>query len=184
MAGLGNPGPMYQGNRHNLGWWVVDRLAYDWEFGSFGTDGHALVSRGAVDGVQVLLLKPTTYMNRSGAAILPLVVRERIDVATDLLVVVDDAALPLARVRFRAQGSAGGHNGLASVASVLGTPRYPRLRIGVGVPPEGCRLKDWVLSDMAAVDEDRIVTLLPELTGAIGLWVREGIGAAMNEYNR
>lgn len=184
VAGLGNPGPTYQGNRHNLGWWVVDRLAYDWGFGSFETDGRALVSRGEVDGAEVLLLKPTTYMNLSGAGILPLVVRERIEVTTDLLVVVDDAALPVGRVRFRARGRAGGHNGLASVASVLGTARYPRLRIGVGVPPEGCRLKEWVLSDMAAEDEDRIVTLLPVLTGAVALWVRQGTGAAMNEYNR
>ena len=184
VAGLGNPGSAYEGNRHNVGWWVVDRLAYDWRFGGFELHAHALVSRGEVEGANVLLLKPITYMNLSGAAIRPVVERKRLDVSRDLLVVVDDAALPVGRVRFRAGGSAGGHNGLASVASVLGTTEYPRLRLGVGVPPEGYRLKDWVLSDMAAEDEDEIVALLPALTGAIGLWIRDGIEAAMNQFNR
>ena len=78
----------------------------------------------------------------------------------------------------------GATTGLASVASGLGTTEYPRLRLGVGVPPEGYRLKDWVLSDMAAEDEDEIVALLPALTGAIGLWIRDGIEAAMNQFNR
>ena len=184
VAGLGNPGPAYEGNRHNVGWWVVDRLACDWGFGGFRAGGRALVSRGVVEGARVLLLKPTTYMNLSGAAIRPLVERECLDVSSDLLVVVDDAALPLGRVRFRAKGSAGSHNGLASVAAVLGTTEYPRLRLGVGVPPDGVRLRDWVLSDMGAEDEDEIVALLPSLTGAIALWVREGIEGAMNQFNR
>ena len=184
VAGLGNPGPAYEGNRHNVGWWVVDRLAYDWGFGGFEVGARGLVSRGEVEGAGVLLVKPTTYMNLSGAALRPVVERERLDVSRDLLVVVDDAALPVGRVRFRAKGSAGGHNGLASVAALLGTTEYPRLRLGVGVPPEGYRLRDWVLSDMGAEDEDEIVALLPVLTGAIALWVRDGIEAAMNQFNR
>lgn len=184
VAGLGNPGPAYDANRHNVGWWVVDRLASDWRFGGFEAKGAALVSRGAVERVDVLLLKPTTYMNRSGAALRPFLDREGFDVSRDLLTVVDDAALEVGRVRFRARGSAGGHNGLASVEAALGTTEYPRLRLGVGQPPPGSRLRDWVLSDMDVEDEDAIVALLPSLTEAIGVWVREGIEAAMNRFNR
>ena len=184
VAGLGNPGPEYDATRHNVGWWVLDRLAYEWDFGAFERVETALVSQGILDGIEVLLVKPRTYMNRSGAALRPFVGREGFDLSKDLLVVVDDAALEVGRVRFRPEGGSGGHNGLRSVVTALGTAEFPRLRVGVGHPPAKGELVDWVLSDMDEDDEDAIVALLPSLTEAIGLWVREGMEPAMNQFNR
>lgn len=182
--GLGNPGPRYDDTRHNVGWWVVDRLAYDRDFGPFEREGPSLASQGSVDGRTVRLIKPSTYMNRSGAALSTLRHLEEFDVSTDLLVVVDDATLEVGRVRFRPSGGPGGHNGLRSVEEALGTDAYPRLRIGVGRPPEGEDWSDWVLSSMPPEDEEAVVELLPELSEAICLWVAEGTESAMNRYNR
>ena len=182
VLGLGNPGPEYDATRHNVGWWVLDRLAYDWDFGPFVRDGKALVSEGDVGEIPVRLMKPTAYMNRSGLAMRPLRALEDFDVSTDLLVVVDDAALDVGRLRFRPEGGAGGHNGLKSVSGALQSNAYNRFRIGQ--KPEGEDLSDWVLSGMPEEDEDMVVGLLPELTEAIEAWLGEGVEAAMNRFNR
>ena len=150
VAGLGNPGPTYQGNRHNLGWWVVDRLAYDWGFGSFETDGRALVSRGEVDGAEVLLLKPTTYMNLSGAGILPLVVRERIEVTTDLLVVVDDAALPVRAGAFSWAGEGGG-----TQRACIGRVRSGHRTVSPAPHRRGCAARGMPLEGVGALRHGR-----------------------------
>lgn len=184
IAGLGNPGAEYDETRHNVGWWVMDRLAHDWGFGPFRKERRALVNSGIVGEHRVALVKPTTYMNRSGAALAELRGEEGFDLASDLLVVVDDASLDVAQVRFRTSGSAGGHNGLKSVEAALGTRDYPRLRIGVGRCPPGMDLADWVLSPMPPEDEDRVVELLPGLTEAVKVWLDEGTEAAMNRFNR
>jgi peptidyl-tRNA hydrolase, PTH1 family len=184
VVGLGNPGPRYDATRHNVGWWAADRLAYDWGLGTFEQEGPALVTGGVVDATEVLLLKPTTYMNRSGMALRPFLGREGFHVSRDLLVLVDDASLDVGRVRLRPGGSAGGHKGLRSVQEVLGHTDYARLRIGVGRPPEGGDLVEWVLSAMDDEDEERVLELLPELTEAVRVWVAEGIEPAMNRINR
>ena len=183
MAGLGNPGPRYDETRHNVGWWAVDRLAYDWGFGSFRKEGPALVSSGSVRGEALVLVKPTTYMNRSGGALAGLLEPD-LDPSRDLLVVVDDAALEVGRARLRPSGSAGGHNGLRSVTAALGTQDFARLRIGVGTPPPGEDMVEWVLSPMPPEDEDVVVGLLPELAPGVEVWVAEGAVAAMNRLNR
>ncbi len=182
--GLGNPGPEYDSTRHNVGWWVVDRLAYDWDFGPFVREGKAFESEGRVGEATVLLMKPATYMNRSGLATRRLRDLGDFDASTDLLVVVDDAALDVGRVRFRPGGGAGGHNGLRSVSGALRSDEYGRLRIGVGRKPEGWELSDWVLSPMPEEDEEVVVGLLPGLTEAVEVWIREGVEAAMNRFNR
>ncbi|MDH3205317.1 MAG: aminoacyl-tRNA hydrolase [Gemmatimonadota bacterium] len=184
IVGLGNPGPQYDATRHNVGWWVADRLAYDWGFDSFRRDGPALVTEGTVDGTVVRLLKPTTYMNRSGLALRPLIPMEDFDASEDLLIVVDDASLDVGRVRFRPEGGPGGHNGLKSVAGALQSNEYARLRIGVGKKPDGADLSDWVLAPMPVEDEDVVVELLPDLTKAVEAWVAEGVEPAMNRFNR
>ncbi len=184
VMGLGNPGPEYDATRHNVGWWVVDRLAYDWEFGPFQRDGRAFSTEGTVGETEVRLMKPATYMNRSGLAVRALRYEENFDPIEDLLVVVDDATLDVGRVRFRPEGGAGGHNGLKSISGALQSHRYPRMRIGVGVKPEGEDLSDWVLSPMPEEDEEIVVGLLPELTEAVEVWVGEGTEAAMNRFNR
>ncbi len=162
----------------------MDRLAYDWNFGAFETEGSAQVARGRREGEDVALLKPMTFMNRSGAALHPYVGQEGFDVSRDLLVIVDDAALDVGRLRFRPRGSDGGHNGLRSVRAALGSQSFPRLRIGVGQPPAGEDLVSWVLSPMDEEDEDRVLELLASLSDAVDLWVREGTESAMNEFNR
>jgi PTH1 family peptidyl-tRNA hydrolase len=184
VVGLGNPGLEHDAARHNVGWWVVDRLAYDWGFDLFRREGRAFVTEGTVGETQVRLMKPTTYMNRSGLSLRPLRSLESFEVAEDLLIVVDDAALDVGRVRFRPDGGAGGHNGLKSIAGALQSNDYARLRIGVGLKPDGADLADWVLSEMLEQDEDIVVALLPELTGAVELWINEGSEAAMNSFNR
>jgi PTH1 family peptidyl-tRNA hydrolase len=184
VAGLGNPGPEYDQTRHNVGWWTVDRLAYDWGIGPFTREPKALVASGKVHGRSVVLVKPTAFMNRSGPALVPFLVAPDIVPERDLLVVVDDAALDVGRVRLRPSGSPGGHNGLASVTQALGTEQFSRLRIGVGKPPAGESLVEWVLSAMPDEDEDVVVSLLPTLTQGVEVWMEEGAEAAMNRINR
>ena len=184
VVGLGNPGSEYDDTRHNVGWWMVDRLAYDWEFDPFRRDRRSLVTEGEVDGADVRLMKPTTFMNRSGLAMRSLQEMDSFDVSRDLLVIVDDATLAVGRVRFRPEGGAGGHNGLKSISGALQSNDYARLRIGVGQKPPEEKLADWVLSPMPAEDEAVVVRLLPELTRAVEVWLSEGVEAAMNRFNR
>src|SRR5690606_7744390 len=129
-------------------------------------------------------LKPWTFMNRSGLAMADLGTAQGFDVGRDLLVVVDDVALDVGRIRFRPGGSAGGHNGLKSIEAALGTRDYPRLRIGVGKPPPGHDLAAWVLSPLPPEEEQRILDLLPLLTEAVEVWAHDGIEAAMSRFNR
>lgn len=184
VAGLGNPGPEYDATRHNVGWWVVDRFAYDNDFGAFERGRSALEASGEVDGRRITLLKPRTYMNRSGAAVANLWRIDGFEVERDLLVVTDDATLPVGKVRFRRSGGAGGHNGLKSVSAALGTQKYARLRLGVGIAPAGVDMADWVLSPVSEEDEDALTGLLPELSRAVGVWAQEGVDVAMNRFNR
>ena len=184
VVGLGNPGPEYDGTRHNVGWWVLDRFAYDHDFDLFSRRAKRLETSQEVGGRNILLVKPRTYMNRSGLALTTLWRIGGFKVETDLLVVTDDANLDVGRVRFRPEGGAGGHNGLKSVSGVLGTTGYARLRVGVGIAPAGSDLSDWVLSPMPEEDEDRIVELLPELSEAVGVWAEDGVGIAMDRFNR
>lgn len=184
VCGLGNPGPEYARTRHNLGWWVLDRVAEDWRLEPFRPFAAASIAAGTIGGTEVLLVKPMTYVNRSGDALRPLVAAEGFAVQRDLLVVVDDVALAPGRVRFRPGGSSGGHNGLKSVEAVLGTREYARLRVGVGAPPPGVTLADHVLSAFPPEEEERIIQLLPELSEAVGVWVQDGVEQAARRFNR
>jgi len=171
VVGLGNPGREYENTRHNVGWWVVDHLADVWRFPPWRAVPDARATDGTLEGHKVRLLEPLTFMNRSGDALSPYAHRPFWAAANDLLVVVDDVALPLGAWRFRAKGSAGGHNGLKSIEHALGTPAYARLRIGVGraeaVPQE--TLRDFVLGEFTA-DE---ATVVRQLRSALELAARE-----------
>jgi len=135
------------------------------------------------DGTSVVILKPQTYMNRSGTALGPLLATPDFDPARDLLVVVDEAALPLGRFRFRADGSAGGHNGLKSVQGALGNQAWARLRIGVGLKPDSMDLADHVLDPFPADEWETLTALVPALVEATDCWTRSGIDEAMNRFN-
>ncbi len=133
----------------------------------------------------VVIVKPRTYMNRSGTALAPLFALSGFDISRDMLVVVDDYALPLGTFRLRARGSAGGHNGLRSIEDALGTQEYCRLRIGVGpLPAEDIDPADFVLSNLRKEEVESLAKLLPDISEAVECWITAGIEAAMNRFNR
>lgn len=184
--GLGNPGSEYAATRHNAGFLLADAVTDAWAFPPFKRPWlwRARVCRGVVADQWVTVVKPQTYMNRSGTALGPLLKDPDFDPATDLLILVDDIALPTGTYRLRSRGSAGGHNGLRSVAGRLQSEEYARLRIGVGPRPDDLDGSEYLLSDFDADQRQTLDQLLPEMTEAVECWIREGIDAAMNRFNR
>lgn len=183
IVGLGNPGRRYDGTRHNIGFDVVDDLARrhraEWEAAPRGID--ALVARWRL--ADTVVVKPLTFMNLSGQAIVGLLQFYKIDPA-GLLVVVDDVNLELGRLRIRSRGSAGGHNGLKSVIAALGSEEFARLRIGVGRGDGRRDLADHVLAKFEAEERPIVAETVSRTTDAVELFVAEGIGPVMNRYNR
>ena len=188
ILGLGNPGRQYEATRHNVGWWVLDHLADVWHFDGWKRDGEALVSNATVGGHRVRMIKPLTYMNLSGAVLKNYLRRPFWAAGKDLLVIVDDVALPVGRYRIRARGSAGGHNGLRSIEGALGNQEYARLRIGVGPSEERKNvydgLKNFVLAPFARDEREDILSLIPRIESAVETWLREGVDRAMNAHNK
>lgn len=184
LLALGNPGDKYRDTRHNAGWWFADHLVKRWAFGSFQvTDGIA-TTQGKVGDVAVLIAKPLTFMNLSGRALRPLVAGRSVSPESDLLVLVDDVSLPPGSFRLRAQGSAGGHNGLSSIERSLGSRSYARMRIGVGAPPSSeIDLAEWVLATPRDHEEQLVLESFDQMATAVKLWVAEGVDTAMNEFN-
>jgi peptidyl-tRNA hydrolase, PTH1 family len=184
-VGLGNPGPEYDETRHNAGFRLADHLAARWRLGAFGRGERARQVAGTVDGRPVVVLKPQTYMNRSGAALAPLRALPDFDPAADLLVLVDDVALPVGRFRLRGAGSAGGHNGLKSIEGALQRQDYARLRIGVGPVPAGLtELADFVLGPFEPEEWRTVGDLLDPMSEAVECWLADGIERAMSRFNR
>jgi PTH1 family peptidyl-tRNA hydrolase len=187
IVGLGNPGRQYERTRHNVGWWVVEHLADVWHLGGWRERSQVREASGRVGNFQIRLLEPLTYMNLSGKVLIPYLRRPFWSPVTDLLVIVDDIALPVGRYRLRAQGSAGGHNGLKSIEQTIGNRDYPRLRIGIK-PAQEERvvgdLADFVLSPFGVAERREILEMMPRFTDAVEIWMREGIEAAMNAHNR
>ncbi|MBX5467074.1 MAG: aminoacyl-tRNA hydrolase [Firmicutes bacterium] len=180
VVGLGNPGPRYAHTRHNLGFLTVDRLAQ-----AAGTTFSPSRFEALVAPWQsgVTLMKPTTFMNRSGTAVAAWVRWYRLNPA-EVLVVADDLDLPFGRLRLRPAGSAGGHNGLASVLAELGTEAVPRLRIGIGRPPAALGAVAWVLGPFGKEEASRLPTVLEAACAAVTCVVQEGLEVAMNRFNR
>ncbi len=182
VIGLGNPGDKYQNTRHNVGFQVLDELARRWSYERGRRRFNGRMADGSIREERVLLLKPETYMNLSGRS-----VREAstfLKLATaDLLVVVDDLALPLGRLRLRPRGSAGGHNGLTSVIQELGTEDFARLRIGIG-HASGERMVGHVLGAFTADEQPIIGQGLRTAADAVECWITEGPDAAMTRFNR
>ena len=180
IAGLGNPGPDYLFTRHNVGFLVLDAWA-DEENERFRDEPGRYSHLASLDSGE-RLVKPMTYMNESGKAIAAWLDWLKLTVK-DLLVVVDDVALPLGQVRLRPEGSSGGHNGLKSIESQLGTDRYARLRCGVDAVPPGWALERWVLSRFQPAEEDALGRMIRTARMAIECCQREGIAVAMNRFN-
>jgi PTH1 family peptidyl-tRNA hydrolase len=181
VVGLGNPGQRYEKTRHNVGWMVLDRIADRAGIGGRvkARDAAAVVI-GRIDGLDLVLAKPTTYMNLSGVAVRKLLARERAPKA-DMLVIVDDFALPLGRLRMRGEGSAGGHNGLRSIIAELGTQDFARLRVGIGEP--GRSSVDYVLSRFAPEEQMTVDEVIDAAADAVLAWAREGLDRTANRWN-
>jgi len=184
IVGLGNPGKEYERTRHNVGWWVVDHLAEAWRCDPWRKDGEARVADCRLGNARVRLIKPQTYMNLSGNVLKTYLRRPFWAAATDLMVVVDEVQLPIGRYRFRGDGSAGGHNGLKSIEAAVQGQKYPRLRIGIKPEHEvSGSLSDFVLDEFGKQDAATVKALLPTLTEALELWVRDGIVPVMGKYS-
>jgi peptidyl-tRNA hydrolase, PTH1 family len=181
VAGLGNPGAQYKGTRHNAGFAVVDELARRGSVMFESAPADALIAKWRRSDETVLLVKPLTFMNLSGQAIGELERYFKIDLA-DLLIVVDEVQLPLGKLRARARGSAGGHNGLKSVIAHLGD-EFSRLRVGVGRGEGQRNLADHVLSRFEKDEAAEVERMTTRAADAAEMFITSGIGAVMNTFN-
>jgi peptidyl-tRNA hydrolase, PTH1 family len=184
IAGLGNPGRAYEKTRHNIGFLVLDELAArnglsfrgSWRF-------PARIAKGEIGGEPVQMVKPQTYMNRSGAAVGP-ILRKGKGSPADLLLVFDDTSLEWGRLRVRAQGSAGGHNGVQSVMDALGGGAFGRIRVGIGLKPDKVSLSDYVLGSFSAEEQRDLAEVVGRAADAVEAVCADGIERAMNCFNR
>jgi PTH1 family peptidyl-tRNA hydrolase len=186
VVGLGNPGDQYRQTRHNVGWLVLDRLAdrAGWSGRGRSKDASSVVG-GRFKGLDLLLVKPQTYMNDSGIAVRKVLARTHAPLA-EMLVVVDDFALPFGKLRFREGGGPGGHNGLRSIIDELGNEGFSRLRVGIGEPARdepGRGFVDHVLSTFAPEEKLRLDELLDAAADAVEAWARDGTNKAANRFN-
>ncbi len=195
IVGLGNPGREYAGTRHNVGWAALDALArrLGWISapGDFERLGRSRFEGIALDGTvslpgggseKLMLLKPLTFMNLSGRSLKAAASFHQVATA-DMLVVLDDLALPTGRIRLRPGGSSGGHNGLKDIERALGTNQYPRLRIGIDAPPPHVGQKDYVLGRFSPEQRALLEPALERAAEAMRLWMEKGMEAAMNVFN-
>jgi PTH1 family peptidyl-tRNA hydrolase len=180
VVGLGNPGGKYDGTRHNVGFAVVDGLAEAPGAGRFQSRFGAQVAELNEGGHKVLLVKPESFMNLSGRPVRQFLDYYQVPIS-DLLVVCDDINLPLGKLRVRAQGTHGGHNGLRNIQEHLGTTEYSRLRIGVDSPREGA--VDHVLGRFKPSERPVIEDAIGLAAQAVAVWVNQGVEACMNRYN-
>jgi len=180
LVGLGNPGPQYRDTRHNVGFWVIDEVARRWQLSDGWRERDDTLFVKKAGGA--ILAKPLTFMNHSGFAVSRIRQFFQIEPA-DLLVVVDEAALPLGRLRARARGSAGGHNGLKSIIEQLGSEEFCRLRVGVGRGDARRDLADHVLSKFDPDEREAIAAAVQRAADASEMFVTEGIERVMNTFN-
>jgi peptidyl-tRNA hydrolase, PTH1 family len=182
IVGLGNPGKKYEATRHNVGYAVLDRLATRFGDGVRKEKFAGRLMEATIAGERALLLWPETLMNLSGQSVGPAVEFYKLELA-DLLVVCDDFNLPLGKLRFRREGSAGGQKGLADILQRLGTEEFGRLRLGIGPVPERWDAADFVLGRFDKVESDVIKAAVERAADGVVCWVAEGIAASMNEFN-
>ena len=182
IVGLGNPGPKYEQNRHNVGFHCLDALARAHDLSYTGLKARARIARGVILGHPVILAKPLTFVNDSGWAVRGLLLRHGYG-PEDLLVVHDDLDLSIGRIRLRPHGSSAGHKGVQSIIRALGTDGFVRLRVGIGRPPAGVEVVDYVLSDFS--EEERIVmsAAYEEAIAGIETFLQRGLHEAMNQHN-
>lgn len=183
VVGLGNPGSRYSATRHNVGFLAVDELVKRHGNGitpkaNFESESYEV----RIEQQKTLLLKPRTFMNLSGRSVRAAMAFYKLPLE-DLMVVCDDLNLPSAKLRLRGKGSAGGQNGLDHIIQLLGDQNFPRLRIGIGRPPEGWDPKDYVLGKFTKTEEEEISLTIAKAADAVELWIKEDLTASMNQFN-
>ncbi len=182
IAGLGNPGKNFAGNRHNIGFMVLDRLAAQHRLRFDKMMNRGMVALGDISGVKVVLVKPQTFMNDSGMCVSPLLKFYK-STPDDLLVVYDELDLPAGQVKLRKQGGPAGHNGMRSLIQHVGTPDFARLRMGIGRPPGRMEPKDYVLQDFSKMELAELDSTIDRATKGIERWLTNSIDNAMNWVN-
>lgn len=184
IVGLGNPGNKYDNTRHNIGFALIDAIAHTYNISVIENKHRALIGKGMINGVKVILVKPLTYMNVSGESVRSVVDYYKIDETSQLIILYDDISLEVGQLRIREKGSAGGHNGIKSIIEHLGDNVFLRMKIGVGNKPKGYDLADYVLGHFT---EEEIRILQQQLEGMIhgvDLIVHDKVAIAMNLYNK
>lgn len=191
VVGIGNPGGEYASTRRNVGFWVANRLARRHGIDFSTKTGSYLLGEGEIAGRRVAVAKPRTFVNASGAAVVHLIRRLKLDHAQEMIVVSDHIDLPAGKVRLRRKGGGGGQKGIADIIAKTKTDEFPRVRIGIGRPvvqgqpswaPDA--VADWVLSDPTPAERELLDTAVERAIAAIECAIRDGIEAAMNQYNR
>lgn len=183
IIGLGNPTDKYQATRHNIGWDAITRISDDYRIALNQKRHKAICGTGFIEGEKVILVQPLTYMNLSGESVRELVDFYKVD-TEDIIVIYDDVSLDVGQLRLRKKGSAGGHNGIKSIISHLGTDAFPRIKVGVGEKPRDWDLADYVLSRFKGEEQDLIREALKDTSDACRMIITAGMDAAMNQYNK
>lgn len=183
IAGLGNPGKQYERTRHNMGFDTIDELVDRHRIPGSGIQHKAMYGKGMIAGEKVILAKPLTYMNLSGDSVREFINYYKMDPETELIVIYDDIDLEPGQIRIRKKGSAGGHNGMKSIISQIGTQNFYRIKVGVGAKPAGWDLADYVLGRFSTKEREEVDKAIEEAADAVEVILGEGIDAAMNKYN-
>ena len=182
IAGLGNPSRTYEGTRHNIGFTMIDAIGNKFGIDVTTKKHKALVGRGIIDGMRVILAKPQTYMNLSGESIREIADFYKIE-PENIIIIYDDISLDVGQLRIRKKGSAGVHNGIKNIIAHLGTQEFPRIKVGIGNKPEGWDLADYVLSKYSKAEQEALEEASEGVIGAVKLMLMDDIEAAMNKYN-
>ena len=182
IVGLGNPGNEYAGTRHNVGWMLVDALAEHLGINEWRSREKGMVAEGRIGSEKILLVKPLTYMNNSGECVGPLMRWYKLE-PEDIMAAHDDMDIPIGTIRIRKKGSAGGHNGINSLLSHIGSENFGRLRIGIGRPQPGWSVINHVLAKFNDQEQEKIGDAIKQLIPAVECMVLEGPDMAMNKFN-
>ena len=184
IVGLGNPERKYAGTRHNIGFSAITAISDAYSISMDIKKHKAVCGKGMIAGNKVLLAMPQTYMNLSGESVRELVDFYKIDPEEELIIIYDDIALAPGKLRVRAKGSAGGHNGIKNIIAHLGTQQFSRIRIGVGEKPAGWDLADYVLGHFQKADRELVEEAMDRAVEAIAMMVQGDCAGAMNHYNK
>ena len=183
IVGLGNPGKKYEKTRHNIGFNVIDAMADKYNIRVKERKHQALIGSGFIEGQKVMLVKPTTYMNKSGDSVSDVLDYYKLDPELELIVIYDDISLEPGNIRIRKKGSAGGHNGIKDIIAMIDTQNFMRVKVGVGENPAGWDLADYVMGSFSQHDKGKIDEAIQDAISAAVLMMQGQVDKAMNNYN-